>query len=98
MTSVTSAAGNSKHASGNPLDSAPPAASSAAPGRRPRAQEPSGSLTQPPPSLDQQHLAAVDRKALAQSDTQQSTRESGAPQVYGEVDPTRRGQVFSLRG
>ncbi len=86
MTSVSAA-------SANGANSAPPVA----PERRVPYQEPSGSVAKPPPSLDQQHLAAVDRKVQTQSETQQASRDAGVPQVYGEVDPTRRGQVFSLR-
>ena len=53
--------------------------------------------THSPPSLDAQHLSAVDAKAQAQTETQQASRDAGVPAVYGTVDPTRPGQVFSLR-
>ena len=53
--------------------------------------------TQPQPSLDDKHFAAVEAKAQTQADDQQASRDAGVPEVYGQVDPTRTGQVFSLR-
>ena len=67
------------------------AVSVASPGSNP--PESSGN----PESIDAHHLAAVDEKVQAEAESQQASREAGIPEVYGQVDPTRRGQVFSLR-
>ena len=53
--------------------------------------------TASPPGIDAANLAAVDLKAQAQAETQQASRDAGVPEVYGQVDPARPGQVFSLR-
>jgi hypothetical protein len=52
--------------------------------------------TQPHPTLTAQHLSAVEAKSQAQAETQQASRDAGIPEVYGEVNPARPGQVFSL--
>jgi hypothetical protein len=71
------------------------AVSVASPGSNPSAS--SGKLHPIDSPIDAQHLAAVDAKAQAQAEIQQASQNAGVPQVYGQINPTRPGQVFSLR-
>jgi hypothetical protein len=79
------------------------AVSVASPGSNPSASSgklhpiESPSATHPHPTMDAQHVAALAAQAQAQAETQQASQNAGVPQVYGQVDPTRPSQVFSLR-
>ena len=79
------------------------AVSVASPGSNPKdssgkpapVQAPATSSTKP--TLDQVHMAQVDAKAQTQAENQQAAQAAGIPEVYGQIDPTRTGQVFSLK-
>jgi hypothetical protein len=50
----------------------------------------------PKPSPQATQTAAIEAKAQTETDNKQAAREAGVQEVYGQVDPTHNGQVFSL--
>jgi hypothetical protein len=78
------------------------AVSAASPGSNPPDTTGKSQITEtpaapsPPPSSQETQTKAVEAKAQTEADNKQASREAGVPEVYGQVDPTKTGHVFSL--